>query len=81
MRLEAIVKVNILLFGQGKSYFGPGKIREKPGNFKVDLLCKPCVELMMLADNRKATLQAIHTDTVLLSTHNSMLVWRCPSIL
>ena len=30
-----------LYFGQGKSYFSQGKISEKSGNFKVDLLCEP----------------------------------------
>ena len=46
-RLEAVVKVTILfllwsgkiIFSQGKSYL----VMEKSGNFKVDLLCEPCI--------------------------------------
>ena len=41
-RLEAIVKVTILfLLWSGKIIFSQGKVSEKSGNFKVDLLCEP----------------------------------------
>ena len=41
-RLEPVVKVTILfLLWSGKIIFSQRKVREKSGNFKVDLLCEP----------------------------------------
>ena len=47
--MEAVVKVTILfLLWSGKIIFSQGKVREKSGNFKVDVLCEPLLQIVCL---------------------------------